>query len=396
MKIKSWISFLRRWPHTWICLIALITLILHFCMITRPATYIADEGYYVADAKSIIAHQGTITPEHPPLGKLFIVSGIRILGDNPWGWRFFSVIFGTISIILLYLICRRLKLKNNVVLIATGLFAFENLSFIQASIAMLDVYCLTFMLAALLFFLSRKYFWAGIFAAFSILSKLNGVSILGVFFLYWLFTERKNWRMVVIPIVTASVSFLALLPILDYGLFFKIVNPFQLIQYLLHGMSSNTFSHVALRLNGSLPWDWLMNGGAIIYHAAPQYIAILSFSISIFIIPCILYLIYKSIKSDRRALLALTWFACNFLPWIAISLFFNRTTYIYYMYPVIIAFSIGISQGLGELSDYWNKNRPDKIASLKRLSIPVYLVLHVIVFAALSPLAPPLINWIVR
>jgi dolichyl-phosphate-mannose--protein O-mannosyl transferase len=139
-----------------------------------------------------------------------------------------------------------------------------------------------------------------------------------------------------------------------------------------------------------------MNGGAIIYHAAPQYIAILSFSISIFIIPCILYLIYKSIKSDRRALLALTWFACNFLPWIAISLFFNRTTYIYYMYPVIIAFSIGISQGLGELSDYWNKNRPDKIASLKRLSIPVYLVLHVIVFAALSPLAPPLINWIVR
>ena len=395
MKIKSWISAVIHWPHAWICLLVFITLVLHFSIITQPRTYIADEGYYVADAKSIIAHQGTLTPEHPPLGKLFIINGIRIFGDNPLGWRFFSVIFGTISIVLLYFICRRLKLGNNATLIATGLFAFENLSFIQASVAMLDVYYLTFMLAALLFFISRKYFLAGILAAFSMLSKLNGSAILGVFFLYWLLTEQNNWRQIVVPVITASVSFLALLPLMNYALFSQMTNPFQAVQIMLSGVGSNTFSHAALRFDGSLPWDWLMNGGAIIYHSEPQYIAILSFTISIFIIPCVLYLLYKSIKSDRSSLLSLIWFACNFLPWIAISLVFNRTTYVYYMYPAVIGLTIGIGLGAGELLDFWNRSKQSTIASLGRASVWTYLTIHIIIFAVFSPLTPSLIKWLV-
>ena len=34
-----------------------------------------------------------------------------IFGDNPLGWRFFSVILGAISIVLFYLICRNLSMR---------------------------------------------------------------------------------------------------------------------------------------------------------------------------------------------------------------------------------------------------------------------------------------------
>ena len=70
-----------------------------------------------------------LRPEHPPLGKLIIVAGIEIFGDNPWGWRFFPILFGTASIVLFYFLCRRLDMSRNASNIATFLLAFENMTF---------------------------------------------------------------------------------------------------------------------------------------------------------------------------------------------------------------------------------------------------------------------------
>lgn len=38
---------------------------------------------------------------HPPVGKWLIASGIKLFGDNEFGWRFATAIIGTVLILLL-------------------------------------------------------------------------------------------------------------------------------------------------------------------------------------------------------------------------------------------------------------------------------------------------------
>jgi dolichyl-phosphate-mannose-protein mannosyltransferase len=85
-----------HWEHLPLLILVIITLALHFSFIMRPDTTVGDETYYVNNSRFIIKDNSDFIPEHPSLGKLIIISGIRIFGDNPFGWRFFSVLFGTI------------------------------------------------------------------------------------------------------------------------------------------------------------------------------------------------------------------------------------------------------------------------------------------------------------
>ena len=76
-RIRLWLHQIRRWKYLGLCLIMVFTLGLHFGTIMHPSSLLFDENYYVPDARSIITHEGTLIPEHPPLGKLFIVAGFR-------------------------------------------------------------------------------------------------------------------------------------------------------------------------------------------------------------------------------------------------------------------------------------------------------------------------------
>jgi predicted membrane-bound dolichyl-phosphate-mannose-protein mannosyltransferase len=56
---------------------------------------------------------------------------------------------------------------------ATFLFAFENMSFAQSGIAMLDVFYVTLMLAGFLFYLRGNYLRCGILMGLSMLCKIS-------------------------------------------------------------------------------------------------------------------------------------------------------------------------------------------------------------------------------
>ncbi|GAI29899.1 unnamed protein product, partial [marine sediment metagenome] len=60
----------------------------------QPTELVFDEQHYVTEARSILQGGDDLHWEHPPLGKLFIVFGMFLFGDNPLGWRFFSILFG--------------------------------------------------------------------------------------------------------------------------------------------------------------------------------------------------------------------------------------------------------------------------------------------------------------
>ena len=128
MKINERLSWLDRWEYTWLCLLLLIVLALHFSTIMSPPAPVFDEQYYVPAARYILQGEGTDRIEHPPLAQLFISAGIFLFGDNPFGWRFFSVLFGLAGIVFFYLICRRLGMPGKYAFLGAFLFSFENLS----------------------------------------------------------------------------------------------------------------------------------------------------------------------------------------------------------------------------------------------------------------------------
>jgi dolichyl-phosphate-mannose--protein O-mannosyl transferase len=88
---------------------------------------------------------------HPPLGRWLIAAGIRAFGNTPFGWRLASVMAGTLTVALLYVLARKLLRSPAAALTASGLLAVDVLHFIHSRIAMLDVFVALFVVAAVLF-----------------------------------------------------------------------------------------------------------------------------------------------------------------------------------------------------------------------------------------------------
>jgi Predicted membrane-bound dolichyl-phosphate-mannose-protein mannosyltransferase len=103
-----------------------------------PDRLIGDELYYVPEARNALGINEEGVPRlyrvgHPPLAIILISLGIRLLGDNPLGWRVSSIVAGGLSIPVFYLLARRVfwgrKEYDYAVPLASFLFAFETLGF---------------------------------------------------------------------------------------------------------------------------------------------------------------------------------------------------------------------------------------------------------------------------
>lgn len=376
------------------CLLVFTVLILHFSVIMIPNATIFDETYYVPAARSIIEGTGTDITEHTPLGQLLIVSGISLFGDGPLGWRFFSVIFGAVSIVLLYLICRQLKMSKNTSFLATFLFSIENMSFILAGIAMLDVFSLTFMLASFWAYLKGWHIRAGLFIGLAALAKLIGVLALLVILLHWLLTNRNNKRQIFTIVSVSAASFLLLMPLLDLAVWHKLVNPFERIKVMFEYTRYATFAVYAQSPVGTQPtrpWEWLIRLDSMHYLSYDtikhewyvMFYLMISPSVWALIIPSMLFMLYKAIKRSSTAIFIICWFAGTYLIWIPASLITDRISYIFYFYPTIGAICIGIALGITSLSNMSLKNYI--LSKGLRLIIPIYLLISLIIFISLFP-----------
>jgi dolichyl-phosphate-mannose-protein mannosyltransferase len=393
-KIRLLLPKLARWEYAPLCLLVLIVLILKFSIIMLPNALLFDEIYYVPAARSIIEGSGTDIIEHPPLGQLLIVSGISIFGDGPLGWRFFSVIFGAASIVLLYLICRQLKMSRNTSFLAAFIFSIENMCFILGGIAMLDVYCLTLMLAAFWAYLKGWHIRAGLFIGLAALAKLIGVLALVVILLHWLFVNRDNKRQILTIVSVSVASFLLLMPLLDLAIWYKLVNPFERIRAMLEYTRHGTFALHAESPVGApptRPWEWLISLNSMKYLSFDSikgewyvlYYLMISPSVWALIIPSMLFMLYKAIKRSSTAIFVICWFTGTYLIWIPASLITDRISYDFYFYPTIGAICIGIALGITRLATIEPKSGIFKIGV--RLIVPLYIMSHLIVFIALFP-----------
>ena len=127
---------------------ALMALALFIWRIGAPAKLDFDESHYVPAARALLALDLLPNAEHPPLGKLLIALGMALFGDNPFGWRIMSALFGALLVFIAWMATRWLFLRRPAAIMAGILLLFSQTLYIQARIAMLDIFMASFLMLA--------------------------------------------------------------------------------------------------------------------------------------------------------------------------------------------------------------------------------------------------------
>jgi dolichyl-phosphate-mannose--protein O-mannosyl transferase len=116
-----------------------------------------DETHYVPAARQLLQTHfaiPTLNLEHPPLAKELMALSIWVFGDNPFGWRTMSALFGALAMTGIYLCGRALFSDQRIALWATAITALNQMLFVQARVAMLDIFALAFVLWGLAAFMA--------------------------------------------------------------------------------------------------------------------------------------------------------------------------------------------------------------------------------------------------
>ena len=149
---------------------------LRFYRLSTPQAIIFDETYYAKDAWSILQHgvewntvqnannlilaghtnifkacSGTACGEfvvQPPVGKLLIAAGEWLFGLNPLGWRVASAFFGSLAILVMCRVARRMTRSTLLGCLAGLLMSLDGLEFVLSRTGILDIFLMFFVLAA--------------------------------------------------------------------------------------------------------------------------------------------------------------------------------------------------------------------------------------------------------
>ncbi|MEV4102110.1 phospholipid carrier-dependent glycosyltransferase [Nonomuraea sp. NPDC049649] len=160
-------------------LVAVFGGVLRFLGLGHPHEVVFDETYYAKDGfslinwgverttikdadKAILAGDTNIFQQctaanldpcasyvvHPPLGKWMIGAGEWLFGMNPFGWRFAAALVGTVSILVLARVARRMTRSTLLGCFAGFLLALDGLHFVLSRTALLDIFLMFWVLAA--------------------------------------------------------------------------------------------------------------------------------------------------------------------------------------------------------------------------------------------------------
>ncbi|WP_329519527.1 dolichyl-phosphate-mannose--protein mannosyltransferase [Spirillospora sp. NBC_01491] len=144
---------------------------LRFYRLGDPKAVVFDETYYAKDAlallkfgwehntvkdadKLLIADpdariwaDGASFIAHPPMGKWMIAIGEWMFGATPFGWRFVPALVGTLSVLILARVARRMTGSTLLGCAAGLLLALDGLQFVTSRAALLDIFVMFWILA---------------------------------------------------------------------------------------------------------------------------------------------------------------------------------------------------------------------------------------------------------
>ncbi|MDQ3465940.1 MAG: phospholipid carrier-dependent glycosyltransferase [Actinomycetota bacterium] len=131
--------------------LGVVAFVLRLVRLSYPDDLVFDEAYYPPEAGEMLQfgyeyNRGYTFIVHPPLGKWCIALGEYLFGYNSLGWRLPSALAGTIAVILLARIVRRMTRSTFLGLVAGALLTFDGLSFVLSRTGLLDIFLQPFIL----------------------------------------------------------------------------------------------------------------------------------------------------------------------------------------------------------------------------------------------------------
>ncbi len=343
-KIKTQLKRFLAWKHAWVAVILIASMILHLGLLWHPKDLVLDEAYYIEKGARIYLVQGDLQqPEHPPLSKFFITAGMQIFGDNPFGWRIMSGVFGVGAIFFFYLILRHFKLSNLATNIAVSLFAFENSTFLMASVGMLDIFNVTFMLAGFWAYLARRYPAAVAFLVLSTLCKLTGLFGIIAIGLHWLVFRRDQAIRLAVYALIAYVAAILLVPGIEYILTGELGNPLTRAAHLISVPGTITFAN-STHPSALHPWQWVLGYHIMPFYWSPQYLAAVTPTVWALTLPAFFWTTWLGWRrKNETAVFAAAWIFATLIVWIIVGFITDRITYIFYFVPIVGGVILGIA-----------------------------------------------------
>src|SRR5439155_14691287 len=110
--------------------------------------YVAGRNPLIARGDGHIFARGGEFVVHPPFGKILIAGGEWAFGLTPFGWRFATAVVGSLAILVLARVARRMTRSTLLGCVAGLLLALDGLEFVMSRTALLDIFVMFWVLAA--------------------------------------------------------------------------------------------------------------------------------------------------------------------------------------------------------------------------------------------------------
>jgi dolichyl-phosphate-mannose--protein O-mannosyl transferase len=344
--------------------IAIASFILRIINLGIPKGFVFDEVYYVDGARDLLKYGVEVdgaNPEfivHPPVGKWLIASGVKIFGDNEFGWRFASAVFGTLLILLVARLIHVLFYSPLLTALGAALMSLDGLLLVHSRTALLDLFLTFFTVLGVYLWHRNRHIWAGIAFGLALGCKWSAVyfiviiALISVYRILVAADVRKTLRPISVKFAQYGV-----LPILIYTLTWSgwfisnrgwsrlwssnpLVSWFHYHSEMLNFHTGLTEKH-PYQAN---PWSWLVMGRPTsFFYASPQgcdakncaqevlalgtpilwWIGTIAFAVvSGFWIKSLI-----AHQADSAATIVVIGLAAGYLPWFAMQ---QRTVFAFY------------------------------------------------------------------
>ncbi len=336
----------------------LIIFVLGFAFMTRlvflakPSTEYFDEVYHAFTAKVMLhgdpkAWEWWNTPPegfayewtHPPLAKLGMVLGMKIFGENSFGYRIPGAVLGTGIVLLVYLITHHLFRDRLLSVLAALIFSLEGLPLVLARIGMNDSYFLFFALLCFYFYLKDKNFWSSVAFGLSLSSKWSAIWLIPILFLSHFVLKKR--------ITLAYIWFLVIPPIIYIGSYIPMFLSGHSFDQFIEVQKQMWWYHTKLKATHAYTskwWTWPITLRPVYLYTSEELggavSRIYAFGnpiVSFFSVFAVIWTTYNAVLLKSRKLgLIIFSYLIFFVPW-AVS---PRIMFYYHYFPSIVFVSI--------------------------------------------------------
>ena len=330
-------------------LVLLFAAFTRFVNLGRPNELVFDEVYYVDGARDFLQSGVEVdgnSPEfivHPPVGKWSIAIGIKLFGDNSFGWRFSAALVGVLSVALVYVIAQQLFHSQFLSISAAVLMSLDGLHLVMSRTALLDIFLSFFLLLSFYFLITNRLWLMSISMGLALGTKWSALYVLAALGIYLLISRRQFIKTAlqcgVIPLFVYMVSWSGWF-LSDKG-WSRNYSTNPLTSWIHYHREMLNF-HTGLTTEHSYEasaWNWLVLGRPTsFFYATPKNCGSSSCSQEVLaigtpilwwlgLIALFVTLGYFIHRREQSAGLILMFWLASYLPWLA---FPERTMFFFY------------------------------------------------------------------